>query len=87
MRKETIELYGKTAIRVTKKTAETAYNKGKTIYLCPVNGNPNSPWINALPIQLNDENTFSNQVNNYEYYNCINELGRYCKFYIGGIEA
>ena len=80
--------------RISKKAALKKYVGGKTVYLCPVNINPENKW--TPPFDLNrsrrekfviDEiglvNDFYNYVNSYEYYNCnCNQTGRYAAFYI-----
>lgn len=81
---------GKTWERIDKKTARTAYNNGLTVLFCPVNLRPGKPWNPEAVIcphsfeVVNDVITpFEKRVNEFEYYNCINnETGRYTAFYI-----
>lgn len=80
--------------RVNRKRALTAYKNGMTVVVCPVNLRPFSPWhpeyslnINSLQQYITEEMSvedgFNKFLNEYEYYNCINnETGRYAAFYI-----
>lgn len=62
--------------------------QGLTIYMLPVNANPDSPWINGF-YELTIENIiymdsvdYHNYINECRYYNCNLELGSYLKYYI-----
>ena len=62
------------------------YN-GIILYMLPINANPDSPWINGfeeLEINFNYMDAIDNInfINEYKYYNCIEDLGSYLKFYI-----
>lgn len=81
---------GYTFQRVSKKDARRAYNNGLAVIFCPVNLRPGKPWNPEAVIcphsfeVVNDVITpFEKRVNEFEYYNCINnETGRYTAFYI-----
>lgn len=81
---------GYTFQRVSKKDARRAYNNGLAVIFCPVNLRPGKPWKPEAVIcphsfeVVNDVITpFEKRVNEFEYYNCINnETGRYTAFYI-----
>lgn len=62
--------------------------QGLTLYMLPVNANPDSPWINGF-YELTIENIiymdsvdYHNYINECKYYNCNPELGSYMKYYI-----
>lgn len=73
-------------IRVDKKTARRAYNNGLNVVFCPVNISPLNKW--GLEMTMNCENLncnfieFDKLVNEYEFYNCNSETGKYTAFYI-----
>lgn len=82
MRKE----YYKNYIRVSKRTAEKAYNAGKVVLLAPVNANMNYIFFPGVYIDNSEDDiytSFIKKVNAFEYYNCnYNELGKYSKYFI-----
>lgn len=63
-------------------------NEGLTIYILPVNANPESPWINGFfelyidKIIYMDSVDYHRYINECKYYNCNPELGYYLKYYI-----
>ena len=68
-------------------------NEGLTLYILPVNANPESPWINGF-FELTIENIaymdsvdYHNYINECRYYNCNPELGSYLKYYIEAKEG
>lgn len=78
MRKETYTDNGITWERVTRSKAEKAYSEGHRIALCPVN-------IRAefcIPVTNGCGRTFRAVVNEFEYYNCNGEAGKYAKFFM-----
>lgn len=79
MTKETFKNYN----RVSRKTAEKAYNAGKLILIAPCN--VNMYFMIRLYGIINDDpcdKSFDSIVSEYEYYNCNNELGKYAKFFV-----
>ena len=70
--------------RVNRKKAERLYKTGNQLYLIPCNVNPDSMWIDFSIIRKSIEfnHSFNEFVNNYEYFNCNNELGNYTVFYV-----
>lgn len=69
--------------RINKTVARRLYNEGKIIYLHPCKVHPNSAWMPPTPfIKVTDQTEFGKLVNAFEYYNCDNERGRYCAYYI-----
>ena len=79
-------------IRINRKKAEDIYlhpkkYDGVTLYMLPVNSNPDCMFINGFFTLTMDFNSMdavdnSNYINELVYYNCNNELGNYLKFYI-----
>lgn len=67
--------------RISKAAARKAYAAGDTVYFCPVNWDPDSPWGLAW-YPVNNDIPFGKLVTEYEYYNCNSETGRYAAFYI-----
>ena len=72
-------------VRIHKKRAETLYNEGEVIYLCPNNLRPGGMWRPEIAVAKTDEsrvddvqyfvsNTrdFDAVVNEYTFYNCGN---------------
>lgn len=62
--------------------------QGITIYMLPVNADPNAYFINGFmdleiePIIYMDTIDYKNFISEYKYYNCIEDLGKYLKYYI-----
>jgi hypothetical protein len=78
-------------IKINKTKARNLFNKGQIIYLVPCKIYPDFKGIWIKPIEISLEkvknnpiynHTFDDLVNNFEYYNCIPELGKYTHFYI-----
>lgn len=89
--KFTGQLYGQNLelIRIDKRKARNLFNKGIEIYLVPSNFVPFGAWFQPLMISLNkpysicETLSFTDIVNYYTYYNCINrETGYFPSFYI-----
>lgn len=82
----------KNLVRISAAKVKNIINKpskfnGLIIYVLPINANPASPWINGfdeleINIKYMDTIDYINFINEYKYYNCIEELGNYLKFYI-----
>ena len=72
--------------RITKKQARAAYRAGLTVLWCPVNLAPFTGWGLEMPINAQnwncDNKTFDEVLNEYEFYNCNSETGKYPAFYI-----
>lgn len=72
--------------RINKRTAEKAYNNGKTVIFCPVNVRPFTFWHLEIEISKNSQGNngvaFKQVVNNFEFYNCNSETGKYTAFYM-----
>lgn len=92
MKYKEIEYKNKKLIRINSKKASDILNHPKqydgiTLYMLPVNANPDCIFINGffeLTMNFNNMDAIDNNryVNEIIYYNCNNELGNYLKFYI-----
>ena len=59
--------------------------RGETVYLLSCNMRPNNMWQSPCPVNKNKDvydSTFENVINDYRYYNCDNERGKYPIFFI-----
>lgn len=70
--------------RISKQEARRRFNECKATYITACNLRPDSPWGKAAAVPVYDtHNSFTEFVNAFEYYNCINtETGKYAAFYI-----
>lgn len=66
--------------RITKAEAKKLYNSGKNISIVPCKAVPGSVWWAGF---VNNENgrNFENLINEFIYYNCNNQVGKYPAFY------
>ena len=60
------------------------WEDGKAVKVCPVNMRVNDAWKWSLwaTVSKPGECEFEAFVNEFEYYNCNNETGRYAKFFV-----
>ena len=80
----------KTFKKINKVQARKLYNNNKNVYIitCKIYNNYNNVWIQHIKlnkeeyIEKNYENDFDKIINNFEFYNCNTELGKYTSFYI-----
>lgn len=62
-------------------------NKKITLYVLPINADPNSKWINGF-FEVEQDSPYTdfidsvNTINEIRHYNCVDELGSYLKYYI-----
>ena len=92
MKYQKIRYINKKLIRINAKKAKEIYThpkkyNGVTLYMLPVNANPESSWINGffeLTMDFDSMDAIDNYnyINKLIYYNCNNELGNYLKYYI-----
>ena len=92
MKYKKIKYNGINLIRINRKKAENIYlhpkkYDGVTLYMLPINANPESPWVDGfftltMDFYNMDAVDNSNYINELVYYNCNDELGNYLKFYI-----
>lgn len=66
-------------IRVQKRTAKKLYNAGETIYICACLINPRGN-IGAAALPTGED--WERLINEFVYYNCNFECGKYPAFYI-----
>ena len=82
-------------IRINAKKAKEIYTHpkkytGVTLYMLPINADPESPWINGFfELEMDFYNMDAidncNYINELIYYNCGDELGKYLKYYINEV--
>lgn len=85
-----LSISNKKVKQVSIKSAEKAYNDGKQLWLHPCNMRVNNLWQTPMPLNKADvdNNAFTNgssfkaMVNDYKYYNCDNERGKYPIFFV-----
>ena len=70
--------------QINKATARELYKEGKPFIIVPCNMRPDGmfaikmrPWLGYT-----DNISFDNFYNEFCYYNCNNETGRYPRFYV-----
>lgn len=76
--------------QVTAPMAKKAYEEGKTIWMHPCMMRVNNVWQSPMPTskkRVEDNaftcgSTFENIVNDFRYYNCDNERGKYPIFFV-----
>lgn len=75
-----------TIVQVSKPKVHRLYNEGKTIYLQSCNMRFDNMWQSACPISKSTEQwidqDFDKIVNEFTYYNCDNERGKYPNFFV-----
>ena len=75
-----------TVVQIAKQRARRLYEQGKTIYLQSCNMRFNTMWQSAYPMSKEScqwgEHTFDSLVNEYIYYNCDQERGKYPNFFV-----
>ena len=72
--------------KIRKNTARKLFNDGQELIIIPCKCAPGGAWLTGFRICKNDlENAdFDRLINEFEYYNCNAEMGKYTAFYIGG---
>lgn len=75
-----------TIVQIAKQMARRLYEQGKTIYLQSCNMRFNNMWQSACPMNKEScqwgERTFDSLVNEYTYYNCDHERGKYPNYFV-----
>lgn len=85
-----LSILGKKAKQVNIKSAEKAYNDSKQLWLLPCNMMVDNHWQTPMPLNKADVSnnaftsgsSFSAMVNDYKYYNCDTERGKYPIFFV-----
>ena len=69
--------------KVQKRTARKIYNTGGVVWLQACRMRQGNIWTgDGYPIRNGDGDEFDKIINNFEYYNCDAERGKYTSFYI-----
>ena len=89
MRKDEYLIDGIMWVRIPKTLAHRLYVCNIPLLIAPCNYRLNSPYGVGFYCKKTDQQKehgytphFRTLVNEYEYYNCNNELGRYAKFFV-----
>lgn len=69
--------------RISKQAARARHNSGLACYALPCKTRLCNMWTPpaAVPVYTPQGVAFTEWLNEYEYYNCNSELGRYAAFY------
>lgn len=69
--------------KINKPTARKLYNAGHEIIVIPCKCKPGGAWLTGAALSRdNTGREFDSLINEFEFYNCIPELGRRSAFYI-----
>ena len=70
--------------RISKAEARKAFDQGKPVIFCPCKLYPFGGFRPSIMVQKSEHGwkDFSYAVQNFEWYNCVNETGRYTAFYL-----
>lgn len=69
--------------KINKSQARKAWNNGKLFWITACNMRPEyGILIDPMRIAVNFDGDFDKMVNDFIYYNCSNETGRYPAYYI-----
>ena len=76
-------------VKIRKNTARKLFNEGHELTIIPCNCSPNGAWLTGFRICKTylENSDFDRLINEFEYYNCNSELGRYTHFYIEEVRA
>ena len=71
-------------VKIRKNTARKLFNEGRELIIIPCNCSPNGAWLTGFRICKNylENSDFDRLINEFEYYNCNGELGRYTHYYL-----
>lgn len=78
---------GKHMRRIRKDQARKRYNAGEVTIIVPCKIRPDNPWGFRGYLVNDPARDFDSYVNEFEYYSCTAETGRYAAFYIPETEA
>lgn len=68
--------------RINKTTARKLYNAKKAVLIIPCKCRPGGAWLTGFEMENDGSRTFDQFVNEFTYYNCNYELGKYPAFYV-----
>lgn len=75
-----------TVMQINKTAARKRFENGETIYFTPSKMFFDNPWQYPVNVQKNDkwfkDYSFDKICNQYEYYNCDAERGKYIHFFV-----
>jgi len=76
-------------MKINKQKARRLFNEGVRIMLlpCKCRLSKENMWIQPIGISNKYTEDFDKMINNFEYHNCNNELGKYTHFYIADEEV
>lgn len=71
-------------IKIRKNTARKLFNSGKELLIMPCKCAPGAAWLMGFTICKNNFEycDFDSLINEFEYYNCNSECGKYTAYYI-----
>lgn len=73
-------------MQINKTAARKRFENGETIYFTPSKMLFDNPWQYPVNVQKNDkwfkDYSFDKICNQYEYYNCDAERGKYIHFFV-----
>ena len=70
--------------KINKSTARKLFDSKKPVVIIPCKCHPESVWFTGFEMENDGSRTFDQFVNEFTYYNCNYELGRYPAFYVYG---
>lgn len=72
--------------KVSKSKAKHMFVSGQAVYMLPSNVALNNAWISPVEMEADVRSieSFEKCCNNFNYYNCNEELGKNIHFYIQG---
>lgn len=74
---------GKRYVRIDKRKARRMISEGELVLVNPCRVHPFAAWHSAITLtDYPSSDDFDKVIDRYEYYNCNNEVGRYCSYYI-----
>ena len=79
---EFIEIGNKQVKQINKTEAKKVYEQGQDVYLNACNMMLKNSWTRPNYINKKSCEKFEAMVNEYEYYNCCSERGKYANYFI-----
>ena len=67
--------------RISKAKAKQLYNNNEKVFVKACKMRTFNVWAGMCELGKQDDVTFDNIINSFEYYNCTNETGLYTNFY------
>ncbi len=68
--------------RINKRQARRAFEQGKEIWVVPCNMDVKFGMLISKEYLKKGYRSFDHIINNYVWFNCNNETGRYCAYYL-----